>query len=102
MPRYEYKCDCGCEKEIFAPMKDCYKKVICECGQEMCKIISLPNTDIVENVRYSTAMGVNPRQIPQAMKMYPGSVYTPDGRLIIRSRKDKLKKMKERGKCELE
>lgn len=54
-----------------------------------------------EHVRYSNAMGVNPEQIEAAKKAYPGSEYTPDGRLIVRSRQHKLKEAKRRGMIEL-
>lgn len=54
-----------------------------------------------EHTRYSQSMGVNPEQIPAAMKAYPGSEYTPDGRLIIRSRQHKLKEMRRRNMEEL-
>jgi putative FmdB family regulatory protein len=56
---------------------------------------------IPEHTRLSKAMGVNPEQIPEAMKAYPGSEYTPNGDLIIHSRQHKLKEMKRRGMEEL-
>ena len=102
MPTYEYKCNCNRTKEVFAPMKDSDKAVVCECGQKMCRIISLPSTDMVNNVRYSNSMGVNPRRIPEMERRYEGSRYTPDGRLIVNNRKDKLHKMAERGLVEFE
>ena len=83
-------------------MSDSNKPVRCVCGKKMARVISLPNTDIVENVRLSNSMGVNPRQIPEAMRKYPGSEYSPDGRLIVHSRKDKLQKMKQRSLVEFE
>ena len=101
MPIYQYKCDCSRTKETISPMKDSDAEVICICGQSMQKVISLPNTDLVENVRYSSAMGVNPRQIASMERKYPGSRYTPDGKLIVNSRKDKLIKMKERNLHEI-
>ena len=54
------------------------------------------------HIRYSNSLGCNPKRIPELMKRYPGSNYTPDGRLIINSRKDKLMKLKERGMAELD
>lgn len=102
MPLYEYKCDCGRAKEQLSAIKDCTKHIECECGQSMQRIISLPNTNIVNNVRYSSTMGCNPKQIPAMMRKYPGSRYTPDGRLEVNSRKDKLIKMKQRGMTESE
>ena len=102
MPIYEFRCDCGREKEKMLLMKDSETSVLCECGQTMYKIISLPSTDLVNNVRYSNSMGVNPKRITEMERKYPGSRYTPDGRLIVNSRKDKLKKIKERRMAEIE
>ena len=102
MPIYEYKCDCGVHKEQYAKFKDYMKPILCECGQDMIRVITLPNTDMVENVRYSSTMGCNPNKINENMKKYPGSTYTPDGRLVVRSRNDKLKKLKQRGLAEAE
>jgi hypothetical protein len=51
--------------------------------------------------RYSKAMGVNPEQIAQAERNFPGSEYVKSGPnagdLIIRDRKHKLREMKRRG-----
>jgi putative FmdB family regulatory protein len=102
MPNYAYKCDCGREKEQYAKAKDYEKPIDCECGGIMRRIITLPSTDIVENKRYSSVMGVNPSKIAESMRKYPGSVYTPDGRLVVNNRKDKLKKLRERGMVEYE
>ena len=93
MPIYEYSCDCNWTTEVIAPMKDYNKPVVCVCGKNMQRIISLPNTDMINNVRFSNSMGVNPRQIPEMERKYPNSRYTPDGKLIVNSRKDKLHKM---------
>lgn len=102
MARYDFKCDCGCEREVVALMKDSDNPVTCECGQQMQKCISLPSTDLVNNVRYSNAMGVNPRRIAEMERKYPGSRYDQKGRLEITSRKDKLHKIRERGLVEFE
>ena len=64
----------------------------CSAFDETCK----------EHVRWSNSMGCNPRQIPEMMRRYPGSNYSPDGKLEIIGRKDKLKKMKERNVVEFE
>jgi len=78
----------------------------------MCDVCGLParktciptrvNTDMKRNVRYSSSMGVDPSQIRNAMKAWPGSTYTPDGRLIIHSRAEKKKRMKQRGYIEIQ
>ena len=101
MPVYPYLCDCGREEDVYAPMKDSAQVHMCECGQKMCKVITMPNTDLVHNERYSSSMGVNPKRIREMEQRYAGSRYTPDGRLIVTSRKDKLRKMKERGLTEI-
>jgi putative FmdB family regulatory protein len=103
MPIYEYKCpNCGTIEEVFVQNYDPEQYIKCKCGSRKKKMISLPNTDLKNNERFSNVMGVNPRQIKEAEKRFPGSKYTPDGRLIINSRQDKKKKMKERGLTELE
>ncbi len=103
MPIYEYQCpNCGTKEEVFTPKYEPPEFIDCKCGSRKKKIISLPNTDLKNNERLSNVMGVNPRQIPEAEKRFPGSKYTPEGKLIINSRQDKKKKMKERGLTELE
>lgn len=52
--------------------------------------------------RYSHSMGCNPHEIPKFEKLYPGSKYTPDGRLIIKNRQHKLQELKRRGYSELD
>jgi putative FmdB family regulatory protein len=102
MPIYEYKCDCGLITEVIAKRYKPSTYATCKCGKRAKKIISLPNTDLKENIRYSSAMGVNPRQIKEAEKRFPGSKYDQKGRLEVLNRKDKLKKAKERGLTELD
>jgi hypothetical protein len=60
------------------------------------------NTDLVNNERYSEAMGVTEEQIPEAMRTFPGSEYDSTGRLLIRNRKHKLAEMKRRGYVEFD
>lgn len=104
MPIYEFHCvDCDNTLEIFQHKMRPRKKVKCsKCGNMMRRIISRVNTDLKENIRFSNAMGVNIRQIPEAMRLYPDSEYDNKGRLKIYSRKDKLKKMKQRGVTEFD
>jgi len=54
-----------------------------------------------DHKRYSYSMGVLPEQIKEAEKAFPGSKYTPDGRLIIKNRQHKLKEMKRRNMIEM-
>jgi putative FmdB family regulatory protein len=102
MPMYEFKCKDGHITTELMSFHAAAKSIQCHaCGKKAKRIISLPNTDVVENIRFSEAMGVNVEQIPEAMRTFPGSEYHPEtGALKITSRKDKLRKMKERGYVE--
>ena len=103
MPLYDYECQsCGKITEDYAPMSECNKPIDCECGKMMEKIITRGATSLASKERYSNTMGVNPSKIGKAMKDFPGSEYTPDGRLIIKSRADKMRKMAQRGYVEYE
>jgi putative FmdB family regulatory protein len=102
MPIYEYRCDCGLITEVIAKRYKPSTYATCKCGKRAKKIISLPNTDLVNNERFSGAMGINIRQIEQAKKIYPGSEYDSKGRLLIKNRKHKLYEAKRRGLTELD
>jgi putative FmdB family regulatory protein len=103
LPLYDYECnDCGKQDEDFAMMADCDKPITCECGGQMDRFFSQAATSIAAKERFSTVMGVAPKQIEKAMGMYPGSEYTNDGRLIVKSRNDKMRKMAQRGFVEYE
>jgi putative FmdB family regulatory protein len=103
MPNYSYLCrDCQRTIEQYAKAEDYEKPIPCECGKVMIRTFGNVGTDLVDNVRYSSVMGVNPNKINEAMHSYPGSTYTPDGRLIIRNRKDKLNKLRQRNMVEFE
>jgi putative FmdB family regulatory protein len=103
MPIYEYRCsNCGNYIEVFTKTYESSTYITCRCGSKAQKIVSLSNTDVKNNERLSSSLGVNPRQIKEAEKKFPGSKYTKDGRLIINSRKDKLNKLKQRGMIELD
>ena len=80
------KCGKLCDRDIENELQTC------GAFDETCK----------EHVRWSSSMGVNPNRIAEAERKYPGSRYSPDGRLEIIGRKDKLKKLKQRGLVELE
>jgi putative FmdB family regulatory protein len=103
MPIYEFTCDvCKRTEEVFQHKAKPSKYITCKCGARMRKIVSQVNTDLEQNVRFSNSMGVSPRQVKEAERLYPGSEYAPDGRLIIHSRKEKLERMKQRGYVEFE
>jgi len=52
--------------------------------------------------RYSHSMGCQPHEVAKFEKLYPGSKYTPDGRLVIKNRQHKRQEMKRRGYDELD
>lgn len=109
MPLYTYKCD-KCDKvfDQIEEIRDRDKQQTCECGGKASRDVEteLNNTSDISAMqsheRFSFAMGVNKRQIPQAMKKYPGSEYDSRGFLKIKSRKHKLFEMKRRGLIEFE
>jgi len=77
------------------------KQARCEkCKKKAVRIVSLPNTDLKGNLRYSVSMGVDVSQIENAKKAWPGSEYDGQGRLIIHNRKEKLERMRQRNYCE--
>lgn len=41
MPIYEYKCECGNEKEVLLPFQDADQPQICECGKVMQRKVSV-------------------------------------------------------------
>ena len=110
MPLYVFKCDkCGMVFEHIECIEHRNDAQHCPgCNgpasrNAEAELAGLGNVDETtkDHVRYSRSMGVNPEQIKEAEKNFPGSRYTPDGRLIINSRKHKLFEMKRRGMEEL-
>lgn len=98
---YQFKCsNCGVFDEHFS-MVDAPpvgSTIPCRCGSVATRIFSAVHTDMVENVRYSMALKVHPDEVRDgtANRMHPGAEFTPDGTMVIHSRKEKLKRMKER------
>ena len=43
MPIYEFKCDCGTEREYYLPFSESGKKLNCECGKVMWRKFSPVN-----------------------------------------------------------
>jgi len=110
MPSYSFYCpNCGHFDNICTISQ---RNDACECPncKQMCgrdvehELQNCGNFDETckNHVRLSNSMGVLPKRIKEMEKKYPGSKYTPDGRLIVNSRKDKLLKMKQRGLVEYE
>ncbi len=109
MPDYTYRCN-ECDR-IFSDMNTISKRHTSEC-----KCGGIANRDldaelaavgkrhkwITENERWSRSMGVPVASLDEYRKKYPKSTYLDDGRLLIKSRSDKLRQMKERGFVELD
>lgn len=51
MPIYEYKCECGTERELILPFSEAGKKLECDCGRVMRRKFSLVNFAIPETGR---------------------------------------------------
>jgi len=49
MPIYEYRCDCGGERDEILPLADSDKVQVCECGKIMERKISVCSFVIVHN-----------------------------------------------------
>ena len=100
MPIYDFKCRrCQEVAELIVPVgKDI---VVCPgCGDMAEKIFSPPtagDATMIDNERFSDAMGINPDQLPAFMKQFPGSEYNSEGQLKIKNREHKKLEMKRRG-----
>jgi hypothetical protein len=111
----DYHCTaCGFNKQYFGHYADeGYEPipVSCpECNGHSCRIVYRSRhehksdqclVDVLEreNTRWSLALGVQPCQVEEASKMHPGARFREDGAMEIRSRSDKLRRMKERSKA---
>lgn len=105
MPIYEYICPQGHEHEELMSGYNPPDSPACpQCGAYCRRNRSAEyvHTDCMDHPRWSEAMGVNPDQIPEAMRRFPGSTYDSEGRLLVKNRADKKKKMKERGYIEFD
>lgn len=108
MPSYAASCKCGKIFQYISTISARNDPVECECGL-------MANRDVEaelavgsrvkwvsDNPRWSLSMGVPPSQVNEFRKRFPGSTYSPDGKLLIKNRKHKLKEMKVRGFAELD
>ncbi|HDY89188.1 MAG TPA: zinc ribbon domain-containing protein [bacterium] len=111
MPKHGYKCSgCDCNFDASSTIANRNEKTVCpKCGNLGDRDIeyglntcSAFDETTKEHTRWSWSMGVNPRQIPEMTRKYPGSNYNSKGQLEVIGRKDKLKKMKARGLVEFE
>jgi len=44
---YEFRCECGCEKDVILSVSEYNQTQICECGRAMQRKISLPMPPII-------------------------------------------------------
>ena len=106
MPLYEFLCSNGHKIERFARMKDCMKSIECpKCGEVAERVLSLANTDMVENVRYSRNLAMSETDIKNgtAHKVHPGATFGKPNKggmcpLMIHNRHEKLRRIKEKSK----
>lgn len=103
MPFYDYECDqCGKTGTRYSSVADRDNQRHCEgCGRTLNRI-QFPTPERAVSPGYwkervSDALGVNPDQIPAAMKIHPGAEFTPDGAMIIRSHAEFTQRLKESG-----
>lgn len=92
MPVYTYRC-CKCDRiqDSVRPMEARDDAGECEeCGAEtardMAEELGGVQTDWPEPI-YSDAAGVHPDQVPEARGRFKNHEYTPDGRMIFRSKR---------------
>lgn len=114
MPRYVASCSdkikCGKIFPYFSCIDERNKvKLKCpDCGSKAKRDVEAElacagefNATCKSNPRWSWSMGVPANQVNDFRKRFPNSTYSDDGRLLIKSRQDKLRQMKERGFVEL-
>jgi putative FmdB family regulatory protein len=103
MPFYDYICSAGHRQSLLRSMMDSNALTVCpECGKEMKRDWSTAVTVQGEwvNPQYSEAAGVMPEQIAECKARFPHHEFTPDGRMIFRSRQHKTRCLKDIGMVE--
>ncbi|MCP5019650.1 MAG: zinc ribbon domain-containing protein [Ketobacter sp.] len=111
MPTYTYRClDCDTVFRESSLIANRNNPADCECGgkadrdvkAELAQSGGCRHKWVTDNERWSTSMGVPPKQVAEFRKRFPNSTYRDDGRLLVKSRKDKMRQAKERGFVELD
>lgn len=98
---YRFKCSTGsCSQtpgfEVFTWDAD-IEKVTCPlCGLQAERIISR-SRNAEPPTMYSEAAGIHPSQIPEALARFPNHRFTPDGRMIFDSQREKDRVLKDIG-----
>ncbi len=106
MTNYTFYCENDGPIEMFFHIWEVPRigeKVCCpKCRSKARRVADHFNTDISENVRVSKALKVHPDELKDgsAQKMHPGATFLPNGDMVIHSRHEKLKRMKERSKAD--
>lgn len=111
MPKYSYKCDkCHYLFDRWHKSENRNKTEKCpECNSPAgrCFGEEIKNSKIdalmVDNVRWSWAMGINPdnpQEVKEARERHPGAVFNERGQMRIANRTEKLQRMKEAGMTE--
>ena len=109
MPEYTYRCqDCDA---VFSDLNTISSRSTseCECGGKADRDMDAELVAarggrpkwVTENERWSRSMGVPVKQLAEFRKRHPKSTYDDKGRLLIKSRSDKMRQTKERGFVEL-
>jgi len=101
MPLYPFECPEHGVVDLFFAMNDVPKigdTHPCEiCGKRAKRLVSTANID-ADRIRISKALKLHPDEIKDgtAARIHPGAEFTKDGSMIIRSRREKLQRMRER------
>jgi len=110
MPEYVYRCrKCDAVFRDSALIANRNDPIDCECGGKADRDVEAELAPsgrrhkwITDNERWSRSMGVPPKQVAEFRKRFPNSTYSDNGRLLIKSRKDKMRQANERGFVELD
>lgn len=101
MPMYSFQCDCGKKEESILPMSMSSEPHPCPvCGQAMKRDYAAEagSQHFAEPpTMYSDAVGVHPHQIAEAQARFPHHRFTPDGRMIFDSQREKERVLKDIG-----
>lgn len=107
MPMYHYECSkCGHKERDLAPMAKSEEPIECEkCGGESRRDYSSTAGagrmngimgDWAEPI-LSEAAGIAPDQIPEATARFPHHQYTPDGRMVFKSKQHRKRCLQDIG-----
>jgi hypothetical protein len=113
MPRYIGKCTkCGELHPYHTSIKDRnHCPEWCTCGgtikrDEEAELASRGHGGskkwVTDNPRWSLSMGVPASQVDEFRKRFPDSIYSDDGRLLVKNQKHKHKQAKERNMVALD